>query len=307
MTGKVSTIPFNFGGLPRDQSRWENSRLVFLPVPYDLTSTYLPGSRRGPMAILEASTHMELFDEELEGETAQVGFHTLDPLEASASGPQEMIREIETVVGPVVEANKFPVLLGGEHTVTLGAAKTLKKKYPGLSFLQLDAHADLRDSYEGTPFSHACVGRRLAELAPLVQVGIRSLTREENLFIAEGKVKTFFWHRLAELPQWEEEVCQALSPQVYVTIDLDVLDPAIMPAVGTPEPGGLDWRGVTGLLRRVAQKKTVVGFDVVELTPIPGLIAPDFLAAKLIYRFVGEIFRSSLSRGKKSSSFKETI
>jgi agmatinase len=120
-------------------------------------------------------------------------------------------------------------------------------------------------------------------------------------------VKTFFWHRLAELPQWEEEACQALSPQVYVTIDLDVLDPGIMPAVGTPEPGGLDWRAVTGLLRRVAQKKTVVGFDVVELTPIPGFVAPDFLAAKLIYRFIGEIFRSSLSRGKKSSSFKEII
>jgi agmatinase len=199
------------------------------------------------------------------------------------------------------------VLLGGEHTITLGAARTLHKKYPQLSFLQLDAHADLRDSYEGTPFSHACVGRRLAELGALVQVGIRSLTREENLFIKEGRVKTFFWHRLAKLPQWEEEVCQALSPQVYVTIDLDVLDPALMPSVGTPEPGGLDWRAVTGLLRRVAQKKTVVGFDVVELTPIPGMIAPDFLAAKLIYRFVGEIFPPPLSREKNFSSFKEII
>ena len=290
MTGKVSTIPFNFGGLPRDQSLWENSRLVFLPVPYDLTSTYLPGSRRGPMAILEASTHMELFDEELEGETFRVGFHTLDPLEAVASGPQEMIREIESVVGTVVQANKFPVVLGGEHTITLGAARALKKKYPQLSFLQLDAHADFRESYEGTPFSHACVGRRLAELGPLVQVGIRSLSLEENLFIKDAPVKTFLWHRLAELPEWAEGVCRTLSPQVYVTIDLDVLDPAIMPSVGTPEPGGLDWKTVTGLLRHVAQKKTVVGFDVVELTPIPGMIAPDFLAAKLIYRFSGRFF-----------------
>ena len=293
-TAPVSTIPFNFGGLPRQESLWENSRVVFLPVLYDLTSTYLPGSRRGPMAILEASTHLELFDEELEEEPFRVGLHTLDPLEAVASGPQEMIREVERLAEWVVRANKFPVLLGGEHSITLGAARPLKKKYPEVSFLQLDAHADLREAYEGTPFSHACIGRRLAELGPLVQVGIRSLTREENLFIQKGTVKTFFYHRLAELPEWEEEVCQALSPQVYVTIDLDVLDPAIMPSVGTPEPGGLNWRTITGLLRRLARKKEVVGFDVVELTPIPGLIAPDFLAAKLIYRFVGEIFRTSL-------------
>lgn len=294
MTPKFSTIPLNFGGLPHDQCLWENSRVVFLPIPYDLTSTYLAGSRRGPMAILEASTHMELFDEELDCETSQAGFHTLDPLEALASGPREMIRGIEGAVGPAIEAKKFPVLLGGEHTITLGAAKVLKKEYPGLSFLQLDAHADLRDTYEGTPYSHACVGRRLAELAPLVQVGVRSLTREERLFMRDGNVKTFFWHRLAEMPAWEEEACRALSPEVYVTVDLDVLDPAIMPSVGTPEPGGLDWRAVTSFLRRVAREKTVVGFDVVELAPIPGLIAPDFLAAKLTYRFLGEIFSPSL-------------
>lgn len=305
MSSIVSTIPFNFGGLPPARSLWENSRVIFIPVLYDLTSTYLPGSRRGPMAILEASTHMELFDEELEWEPAQIGFHTLDPLEAVASGPQQMIREIEGWAENAVQANKFPVLLGGEHTITLGLARTMKKKYPHLSFLQLDAHADLRDEYEGTRFSHACVGRRLTELGPLVQVGVRSLTQPEHLFIQEGTVKTFFWHRLTKGPLWEEEVCQALSPQVYVTIDLDVLDPAIMPSVGTPEPGGLNWREVTGLLRQVAQNKTVVGFDVVELAPIPGLIAPDFLAAKLIYRFLGEIFRPSPDRGIISSTSQE--
>jgi len=294
MTSKLSTVPLNFGGLPHDQCLWEKCRVVFLPIPYDLTSTYVSGSRRGPMAILEASTHMELFDEELELETSEAGFHTLDPLEALASGPGEMIREIQGAVRPVIEAGKFPVLLGGEHTVTLGVAKVLKEKYPRLSFLQLDAHADLRDTYEGTPYSHACVGRRLAEMAPLVQVGIRSLTREEHLFIRGERVKTFFAHRLAESPGWEEEMCRALSPEVYVTIDLDVLDPAVMPSVGTPEPGGLNWRTVAGLLRRVARGRTVVGFDIVELAPIPGLIAPDFLAAKLTYRFLGEILSPSL-------------
>ncbi|MDO9211160.1 MAG: agmatinase, partial [Deltaproteobacteria bacterium] len=200
----------------------------------------------------------------------------------------------------VIRADKFPVLIGGEHTVTLGMARAIKEKYPKVSFLQLDAHADLRDCYEGTSFSHACVGRRLTELGPLVQVGLRSLTREERAFQKKGGVTSFFWHLLSENPDWEERVCQDLSSEVYVTIDLDVLDPAIMPAVGTPEPGGFNWKTLTQLLRRIAREKTVVGFDVVELTPIPGLIAPDFLAAKLIYRFLGEIFYRSLGSEKKS-------
>jgi agmatinase len=296
MKGKPQTIPFNFGGLPASESSWEKSRVVFLPVLYDLTSTYLPGSRRGPLAILEASTHMELFDEELGTETSQIGFHTFDPLEATSSGPDEMIRQIYTYVRPVIQANKFPVLLGGEHSVTVGMAQAVKEKYPNLSFLQLDAHADLRDSYEGTPYSHACVGRRLLELGSLVQVGIRSLSQEENCFLQGGQVKSFFWHQLANMHNWEGQVCQLLSGEVYVTIDLDVLDPAIMPAVGTPEPGGFSWQTLIHFLRRVAQEKKIVGFDVVELAPIPGLIAPDFLAAKLIYRFLGNIFASFLNQ-----------
>jgi agmatinase len=306
MTETLTTVPFNFGGLPHDQCRWENSRVVFIPVPYDLTSTYLAGSRRGPLAILEASTHMELFDEELDQETYRVGFHTLDSLEATAVGPEKMIALVAEYVQRVVRAKKFPVLLGGEHSITLGAARVLKKKVPRVSFLQLDAHADLRESYEGTPFSHACIGRRLAELGPLAQVGIRSLTREESLYIKRGAVKTFFWHRLEEIPRWEEEALASLAQEVYVTIDLDVLDPAIMPATGTPEPGGLNWKALTALLRRVAREKTVVGFDVVELTPIPGLIAPDFLAAKLIYRFLGEIFAPALRQGKPILAAKES-
>jgi agmatinase len=305
MAARLATVPLNFGGLPRDEWRWENSRVVFLPVPYDLTSTYLAGSRRGPLAILEASTHMELFDEELEQETYRVGFHTLDPLEAVAAGPEKMIGLVEEYTRRSLRGRKFPVLLGGEHSITLGPARALGKKYPQISFLQLDAHADLRESYEGTAFSHACIGRRLAEIGPLVQVGIRSLTREESLYLQEGRVKTFFWHRLSETPDWEDEVLRSLSPVVYVTIDLDVLDPAVMPATGTPEPGGLDWGTLTHLLGRVARGKKVVGFDVVELTPIPGLIAPDFLAAKLIYRFLGEIFAPVLRRGKKSLVAKE--
>jgi agmatinase len=297
MKRPLHTLPLTFGGLPREETTWNKARVVFLSVPYDLTSTYFPGSRRGPLAILEASTHMELFDEELEMDISRIGFHTLDSLEAVACGPQEMVQAIAEYARPVIAANKFPVLLGGEHTVTLGTAGLLHRKHPQLCFLQLDAHADLRENYEGTPFSHACVGRRLAEWGSLVQVGIRSLSEEENAFLKrERHIQTFYAHRLSALPDWQDTVCAALGPKVYVTIDLDVLDPAIMPAVGTPEPGGLHWQALTRLLRQVAQEKEVVGFDVVELSPIPGLIAPDFLAAKLIYKFLGEIFRSPRRR-----------
>jgi agmatinase len=237
---------------------------------------------------------LELFDEELEVEPCRLGFHTLEPLEAMASGPEEMVRQIQAYAEPVVRANKFPVLIGGEHTVTLGMAQALRGIYPRLSFLQLDAHADLRDSFAGTRFSHACVGRRLAEIGPLVQVGVRSLSLEESLYLKSAAIKCFFWHHLAKPSDWVEKVCQALSAEVYVTIDLDVLDPAIMPSVGTPEPGGLNWETLTQFLGRLAEKRRVVGFDVVELAPIPGLIAPDFLAAKLIHRFLGYIFARSL-------------
>jgi len=305
MMPKTQIIPLNFGGLPREECLWEKSRVVFLPVPYDLTSTYLPGARRGPLAILEASTHLELFDEELGLEPYRIGFHTLEPLEAVASGPEQMVHQIQSYAEPNVQANKFPVLIGGEHTVALGMVKALKKKYPRLSFLQLDAHADLRDEYEGTRFSHACVGRRLAEIGPLVQVGVRSLSLEENLYLRNASVKCFLWHQLPEFPDWVEEVCQTFSTEVYVTIDLDVLDPAIMPSVGTPEPGGLNWKTLTYFLRRLVQKSTVVGFDVVELAPIPGLIAPDFLAAKLIHRFLGYIFAHSLDSGTDHPAGKE--
>jgi len=300
MNNKLAVIPSNFGGLPLKESRWADSRVVFIPVLYDLTTSYLSGARRGPLAILEASTHMELFDEELELEVSRIGFHTLEPLEAVASGPEAMVKQIQAYAAKVIRAGKFPVLLGGEHTVTLGMAQAIKEKHPKVSFLQLDAHADLRDSFEGTSCSHACVGRRLTELGPLVQVGLRSLSREENSYLKKGRVTSFFWHRLSEFPNWVDRVCQVLSPEVYVTIDLDVFDPAIMPSVGTPEPGGFRWSDVTQFLHRIAQEKKIVGFDVVELAPIPGLVAPDFLAAKLIYRFLGSIFARSLRSEKKA-------
>lgn len=277
----------NYGGIDAIHSSFSTATFVVAPVPYDLTSTYQSGSRRGPAAILEASANMELYDEELHKETYRAGIYTLEPLSADARGPEWMVDSVRKAITPLLRDDKIPVILGGEHSISFGAVQALKEKYPNLSVLQLDAHADLRDSYQGSPFSHAAVGRRIAEICPLVQAGIRSLSAEEADYLTVGSVQTFFADGNTNGKDWQQRVCEHISGDVYVTIDLDVFDPAIMPSTGTPEPGGLAWWDVLGLLRTVARQCTIRGFDVVELAPIPGLVAPDFLAAKLIYRLMG--------------------
>lgn len=279
----------NFGGLPIEYSTLEAATFVVAPVPYDLTSTYQSGSRRGPSAIIEASANMELYDEELRKETFQAGIHTLDPLESDARGPKEMMGRVREMIAEILSHNKIPIMLGGEHSISFGAVQAVKEKYPELSVLQLDAHADLRDSYQESPFSHASVARRISEIAELTQVGIRSLSTEEAVFMEQSNVVTRFADDLYADPDWEEKICKNLKSDVYITIDLDVFDPAVMPSTGTPEPGGLSWRDVLVLIRAVSKKCRIRGFDVVELSPIPGLVAPDFLASKLIYRIMGYI------------------
>lgn len=279
----------NFGALPIEYSSAETATFVVAPVPYDLTSTYQPGSRRGPAAIIEASTNMEFYDEELGRETYLAGIHTLDPLEVDARGPKEMMGRVRQMIAEILSDNKIPVMLGGEHSISFAAVQAVKEKYPELSVLQFDAHADLRDSYQESPFSHACVGRRISEIAELTQVGIRSLSAEEAVFMKESSVVTCFADDLYADPDWKEKICKNLKSDIYITIDLDVFDPAVMPSTGTPEPGGLSWRDVLGLIRAVSKRCRIRGFDVVELTPIPGLVAPDFMASKLIYRIMGYI------------------
>jgi agmatinase len=276
----------NYGGID-SHSSLADAKFVVVPVPYDLTSTYQSGSRRGPGAILDASANMELYDEELRKETYQAGIHTLVPLAADARGPEEMVASVREQITRVLVHGKIPVMLGGEHSISLGAVQAMQEKYPALSVLQLDAHADLRDSYQGSPYSHAAVARRIAEICPLVQVGIRSMSVEEAVFMAAGTVRTLTVDTIRADKGWQEKVLEYLSGDVYVTIDLDVFDPAIMPSTGTPEPDGLAWRDVLSLLRKLSRRRRIRGFDVVELAPVPGLVAPDFLAAKLIYRLMG--------------------
>ncbi len=279
----------NFGGLKPEYSAFEASTFVIAPVPYDLTSTYQSGSRRGPAAILEASANMELYDEELRKETYLAGIHTAEFLEADARGPKEMVESVRGVVADIVSHGKIPVVLGGEHSISFGAVQAVREKYPKLSVLQLDAHADMRDSYQGSPYSHASVARRISEIAPLTQAGIRSMSPEEAAFLPKSGVKTYSADFVHDERGWKEKICKNLKSDVYISIDLDVLDPAFMPSTGTPEPGGITWWDLTGLIREVSRRCRIRGFDVVELAPIPGLVAPDFLASKLIYRIMGYI------------------
>ncbi|HAJ26867.1 MAG TPA: agmatinase [Syntrophus sp. (in: bacteria)] len=277
----------NFGGIEPECASYDGAKFAVIPVPYDLTSTYQSGSRQGPAAILAASANMELYDEELQKVTYREGIFTAPPIEVDARGPDRMVGAIRQVVSDVLIDGKIPVLLGGEHSVTLGAVQAVQAAFPNLTVLQLDAHADLRESYQGTPYSHACIGGRIHEFCPLVQAGIRSMSEEEALFIKERAIKTFSADFILDEPAWIDKICEQLTGDIYITIDLDVLDPAFMPSTGTPEPGGISWRDMLRLIRGVAKKCRIRGFDVVELSPIPGHVAPDFLAAKLIYRIMG--------------------
>ncbi len=281
----------NFGAIEPEYAAYERAAFAVIPVPYDLTSTYQSGSRQGPAAILAASANMELYDEELGKTTYQHGIYTAGPVEVEARGPELMVSVIRRAVADVLIDRKIPVLLGGEHSVTLGAVKAVKEAFPDLQVLQLDAHADLRDTYQGTPYSHACIARRIQEICPLVQAGIRSMSEEEAIFLRDGNVKSFSADFILDESDWADKISAHLDGDVYVTIDLDVLDPACMPAPGTPEPGGITWRDVLTLLRTVAKKCRIRGFDVVELSPLPGQVAPEFLAAKLVYRIMGYIVR----------------
>jgi agmatinase len=282
---------FEFLGIPADLKPACEPTVAILPIPYDLTTSYQPGARRGPVAILDASTHLETYDEELGAETwERVGIETLAAIVPDTAGPAATMERIERVADEIIARRRFLIGLGGEHSVTAPVVRAVRRRHPKLGVLQLDAHADLRDEFEGSPHNHACVMHRvLDDGVPIAQVGIRSLTGEERALIDERGICTVFAPEavLEPVERWIGRVLAALPDEVYVTVDLDVLDPAIMPATGTPEPGGLDWYRALAVLRAVARTKRVVGFDVVELAPIAGNVAPEFLAAKLVYRLLG--------------------
>jgi agmatinase len=285
-----------FGGTTPTTTDFEHARVVILPVPLDRTTSYVAGTRNGPHEILVASSHMELWDEETATDVHGIGIVTLPEMECPFGTMDEVIDEIRRVAAEIVTRGKLPVVIGGEHSITPPIVRAVAEQHPGLSVLQIDAHADLRDSYMGTPHNHACAMRRVLDYASTTQVGIRSLSPEEAAAIPSLKTQVFYDFNMRDDPRWMDRVVETLSDTVYITIDVDGFDPGIMPATGTPEPGGLSWYEVLGLLRRVTERKRVVGFDLVELAPIGGNVAPNFLCAKLIYKFLSYRFCEEVRR-----------
>lgn len=264
--------------------------------------TYGRGASEAPCAILKASLNMELWDEELEANIFELGIHTLSPLPICPS-PEEMLKQVYSSARVLIKDKKFVVLLGGEHSLTQGIVRAYYEKHPLLSVLQIDAHTDLREEYDSSPLSHACAMKWIYDREiPLVQVGIRSTSEEERAVYEKNRNNIFLASKIVNDPsgKWVDDVILRLSDMVYISMDVDGLDPSIMPSTGTPEPGGLGWYQVLALLRKVASQKTVVGFDIVELAPEKRNPAPDYLCARLLYKLLGYIFFSKTSPAQVS-------
>lgn len=275
-----------FGGALPTRVSFDDASVVILPVPVDRTTSYVSGTRNGPHEILQASTHMELWDEEMKADVHGVGIFTLPEMELPFGEMAPLVDEIERVAYEIVSRDKFLVSLGGEHSITPPLVSAAARKHPGLSVLQIDAHADMRDSYMGTTHNHACAMRRSLQFARVTQVGIRSLSTEEAVVLPKLNSTVFYDFDMRRDPKWIDAVVASLAENVYVSIDVDGIDPAIMPSTGTPEPGGLSWPEITSLLRATAERRRIIAADIVELSPIPGLVAPNFLCAKLLYKLL---------------------
>ena len=287
-----------FGGTTPTTSDFDKARVVILPVPLDRTTSYVPGTRTGPHEILVASSHMELWDEETQTDVHGIGIYTLPEMDFPFSRMEEVVEEIRRVVAELLKRDKFPMILGGEHSITGPIVRAVAAKHRHLSVLQIDAHADMRDTFMGTPHNHACAMRRVSECAKVTQVGIRSLSPEEAEAIPSLPTTVFYDFNMRQEPDWMDRVVDSLGETVYITIDVDGMDPAIMPATGTPEPGGLAWYELLALLRKTIENRTVVGCDIVELAPMPGNVAPNFLCAKLVYKILSYRFGREASRSR---------
>jgi len=275
----------NFCGLCEEFSDYKKSRYAIIPVPYEKTTTYLKGTAKGPQAMIEASRYLELYDEELDCNPAEAGITTLKPLNIKDK-PEKMVEKVRNACLKVINDGKYPIVFGGEHSISEGLLLALKERHGDISVLQFDAHADLRDSHKGSRHNHACVMARIREHADAVQVGIRSLSDEEAEYVKEKACKIFFAKDMAGRDR-SDEITASLKEKVFITFDIDALDPSIIPATGTPEPGGLGWYESLNILRKVFSQREVVGFDIMELRPTRESGPSDFTAAKLAYKMIG--------------------
>lgn len=277
----------SYAGIPASFGKEEQATIVVMPVPFDLTSTWGKGADKGPEAMLWAAENMELYDIETDSEVFRRGIFLTQP-PAGLHSVETMVAGVESAVASHLEQDKFVTVLGGEHSVSIGALRAFRQHFGSLSVLHLDAHADLRPEYEGSAYNHACALHESSQLDHLIQVGIRSMDISEKAFLNPSQ--TFFAHDIQARTDWITQASSLLRDPVYITIDLDVFDPSSMPSTGTPEPGGLDWYLVLELLKQVCLDHRVVGFDIVELSPTPTNRGPDFLAAKLHYKLLSYIF-----------------
>ena len=283
----------NYGGLPEEYAAYESARVVVQPIPYDGTSTWGKGADKGPEALLEASANMELYDIETDTEPYTIGIATAEPVPCTGS-VEQMVAASQRAVHEHIRNGKYVVSIGGEHSVSVGPILAHAAKYEDLTVLQIDAHTDLRQEYEGSKYNHACVMARAREVCPIVQVGIRSMDTSELEGLQRERI---FWaHEIVGQTGWEQRAIDLLTPRVYITIDLDGFDPSILPSTGTPEPGGLEWHPTLRFLRRVFESREVVGFDIVELCPTGNAKPSAFLAAKLLYRLLSFRFLGQLSK-----------
>jgi len=299
------SLPQTFLGLDEAAGAFASARAVVFPVPYEATTSYGGGTRGGPAAIIDASRYIEVYDREMDAEPGPaIGIHTLPPIELTRAGPAEAMRELRDAHDRVLEAagDRFVLMLGGEHAVSAPAIRSHAARLEAsagerLTVLQFDAHADLRAEYEGSPHSHASAMARVLDVADVVGVGLRGVSAEEvEVARSRGGVHLIWADDMWASDDWMDEAIDRLGEKVYITFDVDYFDPSLVPSTGTPEPGGGDWYRTLRFLRRVFEEREVVGCDVVELAPTPGLHAPDFLVAKLVYKLLGYRFRSLFGR-----------
>ena len=278
----------NFAGIEDELCTFENAAVLLQSIPYDGTSTWGKGADKGFEAFMEALENMELYDIETESEPYLKGVHTLPEITESSS-PEKVFQTVYEKTKELIDTEKFPTFFGGEHSISIGIIKAFYERFEDLTIVQIDAHADLRPSYEGTPYNHACAVYDASQNANLVQVGIRSMDKSELQYMDMDRC--YMAHEIEGRTDWMQRSIDQMTEKVYITIDLDAFDPSIMPSTGTPEPGGMDWYTVTRYLKEIFQRRNVVGFDIVELAPIKDLHGPDFLAAKLYYKLLSYKFK----------------
>lgn len=291
-----------YAGIPEEFAKLDSSKIVLIPVPYDGTSTWQKGSDKGPEAFLHASENMELYDVETRTEVYKQGIYLADAITENSS-PEAMVEAVHKSVKTFIKRNKFVTIFGGEHSISIGTIRAFNECFDNLTVLHIDAHADLRKSYLGSKYNHACAAYEASQTTNLIQVGIRSMDAIETTVMDEEKV--YFAHELATDEFWMDSAIDQMTDNVFITFDLDALDPSILPSTGTPEPGGLFWYETLEFLKKVFEEKNVVGFDMMELCPNPNEKSSDFLAAKLYYKMLSYKFVDDDVDDDFESNFKD--